>query len=153
MIRSLLLVLVTALVLPTAAIAWESGQKLSKVIFADVDTTENSALGFGEIIYMAQSIALSADNDDDEEICLEEFIGGDFGFAYLAEADSFAAVKRIMFGVNELDNNDAIDARESRLAPRRHFERADTYDNAVLTECEFLNGWTPIVMLRAGRGR
>ena len=105
---------------------------------------------------MSQVIGFSIDGDGDLQITLDEFIAWDFGFAYLAEAeggsDTFSAVKRTMFALADLDANSVIDQREWRLTTRWNFERADLDGNGVLTKSEFLNGWTPIVMMKAGRG-
>ncbi|MEM0947260.1 MAG: signal transduction protein [Pseudomonadota bacterium] len=150
------LAVLTLMATVSSAQAWESGQELSEVIFENIDTTGNGALDNGEISDMSESIAFSADSDGDEQITLDEFTAWDFGFAFLAEneggGDTFAAVKRVMFAVADLDGDGAIDAREWRLNTRWNFERADLDGDALLTEDEFLTGWTPIVMLKAGRG-
>lgn len=144
------------LALPNAALAWDSGEELSQVIFGSVDSSGNGLLDFGEIAHMSQSIAYSADSDEDERVSLEEFMAWDFGYAYLAEredgAEGFAMTKRIMFAVADLDSDAEIDEREWRLNTRWSFERADADGDALLTEDEFISGWTPIVMLKAGRG-
>ena len=151
------LLLVTVLAAPSSVMAWEMGQELSNVVYSSIDASGNGALDFGEVTEMAESIAVSADSDDNEQISLAEFMAWDFGFAYLAEkeggGDAFQIVKRVMFAVVDLDDDDTIDEREWRLNTRWNFERADLDANGLLTEREFLNGWTPIVMLKAGKGR
>ena len=153
--HSTLLASLAVLVTTFAANAWETGQELSEVLFEGVDSTGNGILDFGEIHQMSEDIAFSVDSDGDQLITLDEFRTYDFGFAYLAEAEgeseTFSAVERVMFAVADLDANGAIDEREWRLSSRWSFERADLDGNAVLTKQEFLNGWTPIVMLKAGR--
>lgn len=154
--RSTIFASMAAVAIAFPATAWESGQELSAVLFESIDTTANGILDYAEITRMANDIAFSTDSDGDEQITLDEFMGWDFGFAYLAEnegeGDTFGAVKRVMFAVIDLDSDGVVDAREWRLNTRWNFERADLDGDSALTEDEFLNGWTPIVMLRAGRG-
>ncbi|MEO0384177.1 MAG: hypothetical protein AAF234_11565 [Pseudomonadota bacterium] len=150
------LALLTMLALPAHGLAWENGRELTQVIFSSVDTTGSGSLDFAEVTQLARDIAFSADTDADERISFEEYMVWDFGFAYLAEsdgrADDMALVKRVMFAVTDLDASGDIDARELRLGTRRDFERADFNGDGILNEEEFQQGWTPIVMLRAGQG-
>lgn len=151
-----LLAALAILALPAEGLAWENGRELTEVIFSSVDTTGNGTLDFAEVTQLTQSIALSADTDANERLSLEEFMAWDFGFAYLARSEGRAAdmalVKRVMFAVTDLDASKDIDARELRIGTRRDFDRADFDGNGVLSEDEFEQGWTPIVMLRAGQG-
>lgn len=75
---------------PSTVIAWETDKELSEVSFAAIDTTGNGQLDFGEVSTMAESIALSADTDENQSISLEEFIAWDFDYAYLTERDGSA---------------------------------------------------------------
>ncbi len=153
--KMLHIALLGSIVFPMTATAWNTGKELSEANFATIDTNENGLLDFGEISEMAESIAFSADSDEDQTISLDEFLAWDFGYAYLADqegqSDRYTSVKRVMFAVRDLNGDKRIDARELRLSTRWSFERADFDGNAVLSEPEFLNGWTPIVMLKAGR--
>lgn len=153
--RLIHIVLIAGLAGPSSVYAWESGRELSSVVFSSIDTSGNGVLNFGEVTDMAESIAVSVDTNDNKQMNLEEFMAWDFGFAYLAEKDGggdvFQAVKRVMFAVADLGNDGAIDERDWRLNTRWNFERADIDSNGLLTESEFLNGWTPIVMMKAGK--
>ncbi|MEM9754364.1 MAG: hypothetical protein AAF914_00140 [Pseudomonadota bacterium] len=148
--------LLIGLAVPHVALAWETGEELSEVLFESVDTTGNGSLDYGEVSDMAESIGLSMDSDVNEEISFDEYMAWDFGFAYLAESeggtDVFSAVKRVMFALIDLDGDQTLDEREWRISTRWNFERADLDGDALLTEEEFLSGWAPIVMLRASRG-
>lgn len=141
---------------PGTALSWETGKELSEVIFEGVDTSGNGLLDYGEISEMGESIALSADANSDGELSLDEFMAWDFGYAYLADVedgtDTFTAVKRVMSAVSDIDADGTIDVRDWRLSNRWSFERADRDGDGLLTENEFLTGWTPIAMLKAGRG-
>ncbi|MGD1888579.1 MAG: hypothetical protein ACFB01_15955 [Cohaesibacteraceae bacterium] len=151
-----LLAALALLAVPAEGLAWENGQELPQVIFSSVDSMGNGTLDFAEATQLTQSIAFSADTNADERLSLKEFMAWDFGFAYLAESEGgvegMALVKRVMFAVIDLDANKDIDARELRISTRRDFDRADFDGNGVLSEDEFEQGWTPIVMLRADQG-
>lgn len=154
--KMLHIVLLGSLASPMPAAARETGRDLSDVHFADIDTSGIGLLDLGEVSAMAESIAYSADGDENDKISLDAFMALDFGYAYLADqegaAEPYAAVKRVILAVPDLDGDMELDAREMRLGTRWSFERAGFDGNAMLTESEFLNGWTPIVMLKAGRG-
>ena len=71
------LFLVTTLAAPSSVTAWETGQELSKVVYSSIDASGNGALDFGEVTKMAESIAVSADSDDNEQISLAELMAWD----------------------------------------------------------------------------
>src|SRR6056297_1791334 len=88
--KMLHMVLLGALASAMPAAAWESGRELSEVHFADIDTSGNGLLDFGEVSAMAGSIAYSADSDENDKISLDEFMAWDFGYAYLADQEGAA---------------------------------------------------------------
>lgn len=153
--KILAIVLAASMSFPTASFAWETRRELSKITFESTDTTGNGALDYGEIVAMSESIGLSMDADENNEISREEFMEWDFGFAFLAENEGdgsqYVSVKNIIFALWDLNSNDAITPREMRLATRWSFERADTDRNGLLSENEYLEGWLPIVIIKNGR--
>lgn len=148
-----LFVTAIAFAFPTLTLAWDSPKELTEVTFAGIDGNGNGELDFSEISSMAESISASMDSNSDDLISRTEFAEWDIGYAYLAErngkSDLFAAAKRIMFALRDLNNDGKISIAEARKNIFRAFERADLDGDGALSESEFSTAWTPIIVLKA----
>ncbi|MEO0329788.1 MAG: hypothetical protein AAF217_14465 [Pseudomonadota bacterium] len=153
-----LVVLLSVVALSTISVAKDSmaqdtANELSAVTFSSTDTNEDKELSLSELTEMAMNIAISMDSDDDLIINKSEFMEWDFGFHYLAEekgdGDRYAAVKRVMFAVQDLDSGGSINPRELRINTYWSFLRADLNNDRVLSEAEYLKAWMPILMMKA----
>ena len=141
-------------VFPVVAAAQDSGRELSQLTFQSVDQNDDGTLSRSEVETMSSNILFSMDYDGSESVDLEEFMAWDFGYYYLAEergeTDRYESVKRVMFALLDFDGDGVIDASENHAGNLWAFQRADLDNDGVLSEDEYLQGWLPIVILRAG---
>lgn len=153
--KTLQLALIALLAFPPAALSQQTGEELAQITFASVDGDQNGMLTVSEIEDMAQTVAISMDSDGDTLIRQSEFMDWDFGFHYLAEQEGgterYTSVKLVMFALQDLDGDGTIDPTERRINTAWSFQRADLNGDRVLSEQEYLAGWMPILIMRAGR--
>ncbi|MEM9105244.1 MAG: hypothetical protein AAGC96_06275 [Pseudomonadota bacterium] len=143
-------------ILEAPALAQSSGKELTQITFASTDQNGDGALSVSEMSEMAQNITVSMDADEDMSVSLSEFMEWDFGFHYLAEQEDgdegYAAVKRIMFALHDLNSDGAIDPTETRITTFWSFSRADLDNDRLLSEDEYFSAWMPVLLMKAGRG-
>ena len=138
---------------PDFAYAQETGKELSQITFAGADQNNDGALSFEEVAKTGADIFVSMDANDDRSVSQAEFNEWDWGYFYLAEkkgeTEKYNAVKRILFALRDLNSDKRIDESEMRVGSFTDFSRADLNHDRVLSELEFLNAWTPILVLKS----
>ena len=139
----------------TAAQASEE-RELAQVAFSAVDRHGNGYVNLGDMEAYRELVFVSMDGDDDERITLDEFMAWDIGFSVLAEDRdrlvAYETAMKVVFSFWDRDGDGAVSPTEHRHAIIADFRRADLDDDALLTEPEFLAGFSVIAALRAAVG-
>ncbi len=129
------------------------GKELAELGFAAVDRHGVGHVNHGDMEAYRNLVFVSMDADDNGKIELPEFLLWDYGFAALAEdrdrVDAYETAKKIVFSFWDRDGDGAITETEHRHAIILDFRRADLDDNMLLTEEEFLGGFSIMVAFRA----
>ncbi len=138
---------------PALAHAQETGKELSQITFTGADQNNDGVLSFEEVAKTGANIFVSMDTNDDRSVSQAEFNEWDWGYFYLAEkkgeTERYSAVKRILFALRDLNSDKRIDQSEMRIGSFTDFSRADLNHDRILSELEFLNAWTPILVLKS----
>ena len=105
------------------------------------------------LVVIGANVFHSMDGDNNGRISRSEFMKWDWGYFYLAEqkgqSKKHNAVKRILFALRDRNNDGRIERKEMRISVFTDFRRADLNHDGVLSEAEFLNAWTPIIVMKA----
>ena len=129
------------------------GRLTSEITFSAIDRHSNGYIHQGDLEAFRSDVFSSMDYDDDKRLSYEEFAAWDPGFSLLAEekgkSDAYVTATKIVFAFWDRDADGEITESEMRHAMIADFRRADIDDNAVLTEDEFLRGFTIIVAMKA----
>ncbi|MCK8464587.1 signal transduction protein [Aliiroseovarius sp. S1339] len=146
--------LIGALAAPVGAIAQSSeGGDLAKLAFQSVDTAERGYIDQGEFSNFGGDVFVSMDNDQNNKLSLGEFLSWGFGLEQVAEdagrAEAFETAMRVVFAFWDRDGDNEITRTEHRQSLMSDFRRADANNDAVLTEEEFLLGFSVNVAARA----
>ncbi len=146
--------LITALTTQTAAYAQESpGRDLAKLAFSSVDSAERGYIDLGEFSAFGADVFFSMDYDENNKLSLDEFLSWDFGMSQVAEdagrAEAYETALRVVFAFWDRNGDNQISKTEHRQSLVADFNRADTDNNAVLSEAEFLGGFSVNVAARA----
>ncbi len=147
-------VIVAALAAPVAVSAQTGeGRDLAKLAFASVDQSERGYIDQGEFISFGRDVFVSMDYDDNNTISLKEFLGWGFGLEQVAEeagrAAAFDTAMRVVFAFWDQNGDGQITRTEHRQSLAADFRRADGDNDAVLTEEEFLSGFSINIAARA----
>ena len=129
------------------------GRLTSELTFQSIDTQSKGYIHQGDLEEFRESVFAGMDLNDDHAVTFQEFITWDPGFSNLAETkkktDAYQVALRVVFAFWDRDGNDKITTSEMRHAMNADFRRADLNDDAILSENEFLNGFTIIVAVKA----
>ncbi len=140
--------------LPTAASSQETpGLQLARQAFASIDTADRGFIDQGEFANYGSDVFVSMDADDDSKLSLSEFLSWDYGMRPLAAEQgreaAYETALRVVFAFWDRDGDGKISEREQRLSLDADFQRADEDKDALLTEDEFVLGFTVMMALRA----
>ncbi|MEP3300271.1 MAG: signal transduction protein, partial [Pseudoruegeria sp.] len=146
--------LLASLAVPAAAIAeTNEGRDLSKLAFSSVDTAERGYIDQGEFTNFGSDIFFSMDANDDDQMSLGEFLSWGFGMEQVAEeagrADAYETAMRVVFAFWDRNGDNKITRTEYRQSLAADFRRADANNDAVLSEEEFLGGFSVNIAARA----
>ena len=129
------------------------GQVTSELTFSSIDRHSNGYIHQGDLEAYRSDVFVSMDYDDNKRVTYDEFAAWNPGFSALAEergkSDAYVTATKIVFAFWDRDGDGEITESEMRHAMIADFRRADIDDNAVLTEDEFLRGFTIIVAMKA----
>lgn len=127
--------------------------ELARAGFNTIDTTDRGFVDWGQFYGHAENIFVSMDSDDNGLLEQSEFLFWDYGMNAVAEeldrVAAYDAALRVVFAFWDRDGDGTISKREHRKALQADFDRADLNENAVLSENEFLSGFTVMLAIRA----
>lgn len=143
-----------SLALAAPAMAEESeGRRLAELAFATLDTADRGFIDQGEFSTFGGDVFFSMDTDESASITLAEFLNWDYGMGNLAiergREDAYETALRVVFAFWDRDGDGKITRTEHRQSLNADFRRADTDNDAVLTQAEFTGGFSVMVALRA----
>ena len=141
------ILLTAALAAPAIAIAQSSeGRDLAKLAFESVDQNERGYIDQGEFTNFGGDVFVSMDYDDNAKLSLNEFLSWGFGMEQIAEeagrAEAYETSMRVVFAFWDRNGDTEISRTEYRQSLAADFRRADFNNDAVLTEEEFLLGFS-----------
>ena len=129
------------------------GHVTAKLTFASIDQHSKGYIHQGDLEIFRDSVFAGMDKNEDGAVTYPEFRSWDPGFSYLAEekgkVENYNTAIRVVFAFWDRDGDGKISTAEMRHAMNADMRRADLNDDAVLTEDEFLKGFTIIVAVRA----
>ena len=129
------------------------GRLTSELTFQSIDSKSKGYIHQGDLEEFRESVFAGMDLNDDHAVTFQEFITWDPGFSNLAErnrkTEAYQVALRVVFAFWDRDGNDKITTSEMRHAMNADFRRADLNDDAILSEDEFLKGFTIIVAVKA----
>lgn len=146
--------LIAALAAPVGALAQSSeGRDLAKLAFQSLDTAERGFIDQGEFTTFGGDVFVSMDHNEDKKLSLGEFLSWGFGMEQVAEdagrAEAYETAMRVVFAFWDRNGDNQITRTEHRQSLLADFRRADADNDAVLTEEEFLLGFSVNVAARA----
>ncbi len=147
-------ILIAALAAPAGALAQSSeGRDLAKLAFQSVDQADRGYIDQGEFTTFGGDVFFSMDSNENNKLSLSEFLAWGFGMEMVAEeagrADAYETAMRVVFACWDRNGDNEISRTEHRQSLLADFRRADTDNDAVLTEEEFLLGFSVNVAARA----
>ena len=148
------LMLAATSMVPTTTSAEETpGYQLAKTAFASIDRADRGFIDHGEYSGYGNDVFVSMDSDENNKLSLAEFLSWDYGMRPIAQEhgreDAYETALRVVFAFWDRDGDGQITPREQRLSLDADFRRADADNDALLTEDEFLLGFTVMIALRA----
>ena len=140
-------------VFPAVAADKSEGRQLAALSFEAVDRHGNGFVHQGDMEAMRRDIFNSMDANENNAIELPEFLDWGYGFQSIAEEESkelaYRTALKVVFSFWDRNGDGKITTTEHRKAIIRDFDRADLNDDAVLTEKEFVGGFSVLVAIRA----
>ncbi len=129
------------------------GRLTAELTFSAIDRNSNGYIHQGDLEAFRDDVFVSMDADENNSLTYAEFSAWDPGFSAMAEkegkADAFVTATKIVFAFWDRNGDGKITTSEMRHAMNADFRRADLNDDAVLSQDEFLNGFTVIVAMKA----
>ena len=129
------------------------GRMLAELAFESVDVHGNGFIHQGDVEQFRGLLFTSMDSDESGRLTLDEWMGWDYGFRALAEEtgklDAYETALKVVFAVADANANGEVSQTEHRKFSLAGFLRADLNNDAILSEEEYLNGFTVLVALRA----
>lgn len=146
--------LIAALAAPVSALAQSGeGRDLAKLAFQSVDTAERGYIDQGEFTNFGSEVFVSMDYDENNKLSLGEFLAWGIGLEQVAEdagrAEAYETAMRVVFAFWDRDGDNEITRKEHRQSLLADFRRADADNDALLTEDEFLLGFSVNIAARA----
>lgn len=150
---SLSLIAATLWTVPAVAQEDGEGRRLAQMAFASLDGANRGFIDQGEFSNFGGDVFVSMDSDEDNRLSLSEFLSWDYGMAPIAEEagreDAYDTALRVVFAFWDRNGDGVISRTEHRQSLNFDFQRADTDNDALLTEDEFTGGFSVMVALRA----
>lgn len=143
------------MLIASAAAAEEKteGRLTAELTFGSIDLQGDGYVDQGEMERFRSDVFISMDTSDDGKVVYGEFKDWDPGFSAIAAAenklDAYVTATKILFSFWDRDGDGEMSQAEMRFAVIADFRRADLNDDALLTEAEFLRGFSAIVAMRA----
>ncbi|WP_050761430.1 hypothetical protein [Jannaschia sp. CCS1] len=129
------------------------GRRLSELAFQSLDRAQRGFVDQGEFVSFGSDVFFSIDNDADGAMTLAEFMDWGFGMEQVAEAadrtNAYETALRVVFAFWDLNGDGSISQTEHRQSLMTDFRRADFDHDALLTEEEFLHGFSLLIAVRA----
>lgn len=129
------------------------GHRLAELTFESVDQAGRGFIDQGNMEALRADIFISQDSDENGRISESEMLGWDFGFSNIAEEEdkvlAYRTALRVVFSFWDRNGDGEISETEHRQAVVADFQRADLNNDAVLTEDEFVQGFSVLVAIRA----
>jgi len=154
--RTLIACLAGGLCLPaTPALTQDEneGRRLAELAFNGLDTEGRGFINMSQYLRFGAEVFTSMDSDQDELLTLAEFVNWDFGMKNVAEerglVPSYETALRVVYAFWDRNGDDQITSAEHGQSLALDFQRADTDQDTLLTEAEFLGGFSVMVALRA----
>ena len=149
-----LILFTAALAVPGLANAQTGeGRDLARLAFKSVDQDEKGYIDQGEYTMFGNDVFVSMDYDDNDKLSLGEFLSWGFGMEQVAEAagraEAYETAMRVVFAFWDRNGDGEISKTEFRQSASADFRRADFNNDAVLTEEEFLSGFSINIASRA----
>ncbi len=148
------LIVIAALAAPTTSLAQETeGQRLANLAFTSLDIAGRGFVDAGEFSNFGGDVFFSMDYDENNKLSLGEFLGWDYGMLPLAQdadrEDAYYTALRVVFAFWDRNGDGVVSKTEHRQSLNADFLRADTNNNAILSQGEFTSGFSVMVALRA----
>lgn len=145
--------LLAAVASPTFAEEANEGKRLAELAFSQLDTADRGFIDQGEFSNFGGDVFVSMDGDESGKLSLLEFLSWDYGMLPVAqEAGREAAYEtalRVVFAFWDRNGDGEINRTEHRQSLNFDFQRADVDGNALLSQAEFLGGFSVMVALRS----
>lgn len=146
--------LIAALAAPAGASAQSGeGRDLAGLAFQSVDRADRGYIDHGEFTNFGGDVFVAMDHNENNRLSLGEFLSWGFGMEQVAEdagrAEAHETAMRVVFASWDRDGDNEITRTEHRQSLLADFRRADGDNDAVLTEEEFLLGFSVNVAARA----
>lgn len=129
------------------------GKKLAITAFKSIDENERGFIDMADFHNFSENVFVSMDANDDGSIDLDEFLFWDYGMKPIAQARGASAAlttaMRVVHAFWDRNGDGKITHAEHRTSTLSDFRRADIDDNAILTQEEFVSGFTVMKALRA----
>ncbi|MEM8918001.1 MAG: hypothetical protein AAGE37_03995 [Pseudomonadota bacterium] len=126
---------------------------IAETAFSTTDQNKDGSLDRTETRNMAENMFLSMDYDDNASVSAAEFDEWDFGLVYTAasagQSAQYAAAKRILFALRDLNSDGEISQEEYQQSHEHDFSRADQDNDESMTKDEYATGFLPSLLFRA----
>lgn len=137
---------------PAFAQSASEGSQLAELSFEAVDRSENGFIDMGESHNFGGDVFVSMDADENDRLSEGEFLDWGYGFENLAEDHdkelAYRTALRVVFSFWDRDGDGEISRAEHRISVNRDFQRADLDGDALLSQAEFLGGFSVMVAIR-----
>lgn len=138
---------------PVFAQEENEGRRLAELAFSALDTEGQGFINMSQYLRFGTEVFTSMDNDEDGLLTLPEFMAWDFGMKNVAEdrglVPSYETALRVVYAFWDRNGDDQITSAEHGQSLALDYQRADTDQDTLLTEAEFLRGFSVMVALRA----
>ena len=129
------------------------GRELAELGFKAIDVHGNGYVHMGDMEGYRLLVFTSMDGNDDDKVTRAEFMSWDYGFQNIAkERDreaAYEAAQKVLFSFWDRDGDGVLTPSEHRHAVTADFRRADLNGDAILSEREFIGGFSIMVAMRA----
>ena len=130
----------------------EETSDLAALSFSSVDTHGNGYVSLGDVEAYRALVFTSMDVDGSHSIDRLEFMSWDYGFepmaAEMGRLTAYETSLKVVFAFWDRNGDGKLDPAEHRHAINADFRRADINDDAVLSEEEFVQGFSIIAAIR-----
>lgn len=129
------------------------GRKLAITAFQSIDEKGRGFVDMADFHNFGESVFVSMDADDNGSLDLDEFLLWDIGMKPIAEErgalSELTTAMRVVHAFWDRNGDGKITHAEHRSSALNDFRRADIDDNAILSQDEFVSGYTVMKAARA----